>query len=175
MCSFRWPWSRKIQHIFTVHKESVWLQLSAQCVCKHWKCGETCQYSIWNYSICGIMGSTWPGGNGLEKELLQRCGCCHRWELQFKEGSWQFWLGFKSWCWSHMWVEFAIGSLSYSERSFSGYSSFPLSSKTNISNFQVWPGMVHEEPLCGCATSKSSSLSSWCCSKSLSCNCSSDA
>ena len=47
----------------------------------------------------------------------------------------------------------------YSERSFSGYSSFPLSSKTNISNFQVWPGMVHEEPLCGCATSKSSSLS----------------
>ena len=57
-------------------------------------------------------------------------------------------------------IEFAIGSLPSLERSFSGYSSFSLSSKTNISNFQVWPGMVHEEPLCGCAVSKSSSLSS---------------
>ena len=35
-----------------------------------------------------------------------------------------------------MWVEFVVGSLLYSERFFSGYSSFPLSSKTNISKFQ---------------------------------------
>ena len=33
----------------------------------------------------------------------------------------------------HMWVEFAVGSLLCSERFFSGYSGFPLSSKTNIS------------------------------------------
>ena len=36
----------------------------------------------------------------------------------------------------HMWVEFVVGSLLCSERFFSRYSSFPLSSKTNISKFQ---------------------------------------
>ena len=35
-----------------------------------------------------------------------------------------------------MWVEFVVGSLPCSERFFSGYSGFPLSSKTNISKFQ---------------------------------------
>ena len=35
----------------------------------------------------------------------------------------------------HMWVEFVVGSLLCSERFFSGYSGFPLSSKTNISKF----------------------------------------
>ena len=35
-----------------------------------------------------------------------------------------------------MWVEFAVGSLLCSERFFSGYSGFPLSSKTNISKSQ---------------------------------------
>ena len=35
----------------------------------------------------------------------------------------------------HMWVEFVVGSLSCSEGFFSGYSGFPLSSKTNISKF----------------------------------------
>ena len=33
----------------------------------------------------------------------------------------------------HMWVEFVVGSLLCSERVFSGYSGFPLSSKTNTS------------------------------------------
>ena len=33
-----------------------------------------------------------------------------------------------------MWVEFVVGSLLCSERFFSGYSGFPLSSKINISN-----------------------------------------
>ena len=36
----------------------------------------------------------------------------------------------------HMWVEFVVGSLLCSKRFFSGYSGFPLSSKTNISKFQ---------------------------------------
>ena len=36
----------------------------------------------------------------------------------------------------HLWVEFVVGSLLCSERFFSGYSGFPLSSNTNISKFQ---------------------------------------
>ena len=35
----------------------------------------------------------------------------------------------------HMWVEFVVDSLLCSERFFSGFSGFPLSSKTNISKF----------------------------------------
>ena len=35
-----------------------------------------------------------------------------------------------------MWVEFVVGSRPFSERFFSGYTGFPLSSKTNISKFQ---------------------------------------
>ena len=46
------------------------------------------------------------------------------------------WPGFKSQRRRHMWVEFVVGSLPCSERFFSGYSGFPLSSKTNISKFQ---------------------------------------
>ena len=42
------------------------------------------------------------------------------------------WPGFKSPRRHHMWVEVVVGS----ERFFSGYSSFPLSSKTNTSKFQ---------------------------------------
>ena len=34
------------------------------------------------------------------------------------------------------WIEFVVGSRPCSERFFSGYSSFPLSSKTNISKFK---------------------------------------
>ena len=37
---------------------------------------------------------------------------------------------------THMWVKFVVGSLLCSERFFSGYSGFPLSSKTNIFKFQ---------------------------------------
>ena len=54
-----------------------------------------------------------------------------------------------------MWVEFVVGSLLCFERFFSGYSGFPLSSKTNTSKFQLDQDQVVEEPLCGCATSKS--------------------
>ena len=46
------------------------------------------------------------------------------------------WPGFKFRRRRHMWVEFVVGSLSSSKRFFSGYSGFPLFSKTNISKFQ---------------------------------------
>ena len=46
------------------------------------------------------------------------------------------WPGFKSRRRCHMWVEFVVGSLPCSERYFSWYSSFPPSSKSNISKFQ---------------------------------------
>ena len=45
------------------------------------------------------------------------------------------WPGFKSRRQRHMWVEFVVVSLPCSGRFFSGYSGFPLSSKTNISKF----------------------------------------
>ena len=46
------------------------------------------------------------------------------------------WPWFKFRCRRHMWVEFVVGSFLCSERFFSGYSGFPLSSKTIISKFQ---------------------------------------
>ena len=46
------------------------------------------------------------------------------------------WPGFKSRRRRHTWVEFVVGSLLCSERFFSGYSGFPLSSETSISKFQ---------------------------------------
>ena len=46
------------------------------------------------------------------------------------------WSGFKSRRRRHMWVEFVVSSLPCFERFFSGYSGFPLSSKTNTSKFQ---------------------------------------
>ena len=54
-----------------------------------------------------------------------------------------------------MWVEFVVGSHPCSMRFFSGYSGFPLSSKTNISKFQFDPDTVDEESSCGCATANS--------------------
>ena len=65
------------------------------------------------------------------------------------------WPGFKSQRRRLMWVEFVVGSLLFSERFFSGYSSFPLSPKTTFPNFNSTRNQVGEEPLCGCATSKS--------------------
>ena len=49
------------------------------------------------------------------------------------------WLGFDSRTRRHMWVEFVVGSRPCSERFFSGFSGFPLSSKTKISKFQFDP------------------------------------
>ena len=42
------------------------------------------------------------------------------------------WFAFDSRSPRHMWDEFAVGSLLCSERFFSGYSGFPLSSKPNV-------------------------------------------
>ena len=47
------------------------------------------------------------------------------------------WPGFDSRTRRQMLVEFVVGSRSCSERFFSGYSGFPLSSKTNIFKFQL--------------------------------------
>ena len=58
--------------------------------------------------------------------------------------------GFSSQTRLHMWVEFVVGSLPCSERFFSGYSGFPLSSKTNISKFQFdldYCQALYHEPL----------------------------
>ena len=46
------------------------------------------------------------------------------------------WPRFKSQHWSHMWVEFVVGSLPCSERFFTGHSGFSLSSKANFFKFQ---------------------------------------
>ena len=58
--------------------------------------------------------------------------------------------GFDSRTRRHMWVEFVVGSLLCSKRFFSGYSSFPLSPKTNISKFQFdldYCQALYHEPL----------------------------
>ena len=65
------------------------------------------------------------------------------------------WPWFKSRRRRHMWVEFVVGSFLCSEKFFAGYSVFPLSSKANIFKFQFRRGILAEEPLCACATSKS--------------------
>ena len=49
----------------------------------------------------------------------------------------QMWPWFNSQRWSHVWVEFVVGSLSFSERFFSDWSGFPLSLTTNSSKFQL--------------------------------------
>ena len=46
------------------------------------------------------------------------------------------WPGFDSRTRRHMWAELVVGSRPCSERFFSGYSGFPLSSKNNTSKFQ---------------------------------------
>ena len=65
------------------------------------------------------------------------------------------WPRFESRTGRQMWVEFVVGSRPCSERFLSGYSSFPLSSKTNISKFQFDLDTVDEERPCGCATANS--------------------
>ena len=60
------------------------------------------------------------------------------------------WPGFDSVTRCQMWVEFVVGSRPCSARFFSGYSGFPLSSKTNISKFQfdpVYCQALYREPL----------------------------
>ena len=47
------------------------------------------------------------------------------------------WPGFDSCTRRHMWVKFVVGSRPCSEKFFSGYSGFPLSSKTNNSDVKL--------------------------------------
>ena len=66
------------------------------------------------------------------------------------------WPGFKSRRRRHMWVEFVVGSLLCSERGFSpGTPVFPSPEKPTFPNSNSTRNQVDEEPLCGCATSKS--------------------
>ena len=84
-----------------------------------------------------------PEGNKLkhDKVIQPRIrGHCDMWSKGWRSGESArlppMWPGFKSRRRRHMWVEFVVGSLPCSERFFSGYSGFPLSIKTNISEFQ---------------------------------------
>ena len=69
--------------------------------------------------------------------------------------------GFKSRLRRHMWVEFVVGSLLWSDR-FSGCTPvFPSPQKPTFPNSNSnrnQANQVDEEPLCGCATFKSSLL-----------------
>ena len=68
------------------------------------------------------------------------------------------WPGFKSRRRRHMCVEVVAGSILCSERLFSGYSGFFVSSKIKkptFPNSNSTKNQVDEEPLSGCATSKS--------------------
>ena len=66
------------------------------------------------------------------------------------------WPGFKkSRCRRHMWVEFVVGSLPFSERFSPGSPVFPSPQKATFPNSSSTRNQVDEEPLCGCATSKS--------------------
>ena len=62
------------------------------------------------------------------------------------------WPRFDSQTWydNHVWIEFIVGSRPFSERFFSGYYGFPLSSKTNISKLQFnldYCQALYHEPL----------------------------
>ena len=54
-----------------------------------------------------------------------------------------------------MWVEFVVGSLLCSERFSPGTPVFPSPYKPTFLNSNSTWNQVDEEPLCGCATSKS--------------------
>ena len=60
---------------------------------------------------------------------------------------------------THMWVEFVVGSLLCSESALRGFSLgtpvFPSPQKPTFPNSNSTRNQVDEEPLCGCATSKS--------------------
>ena len=65
------------------------------------------------------------------------------------------WPGFKSWLRRHMCLEFVVGSL-FTRRGFSpGTLVFPTPQKLTLLNSNSTRNQVDEEPLCGCATSKS--------------------
>ena len=105
------------------------------------------EFSILLLVNCGRVPSIQGGIIHSWYELTQHSSNRHAvdqfrsvWEQGWRSGESSclppMWSGFKSRHWRHMWVEFVVGSLPCSKRFFSGYSGFPLSSKTNISKFQ---------------------------------------
>ena len=79
------------------------------------------------------------------RKIILEVEYCMKYDLLNGEQGWRsgestrvppMWPGFKSRRRRHMWVVFVVGSLPHSERFFSGYSGFPLPSKTNTSKFQ---------------------------------------
>ena len=99
------------------------------------------------YSQCLIMlhiiihiGTLWEKSKHMHN--MTKASVKYKLQYTFSDTSWsritktknlklKFWTNLR-----HMWVEFVVGSLPCSERFFSGYSGFPVSSKTNISKFQ---------------------------------------
>ena len=65
------------------------------------------------------------------------------------------WPGCNSQVWCHMWVEFVVGSLPCSKRFSLGTPVLPSPQKPTFPNSNLTRNQVDEEPLCGCATSKS--------------------
>ena len=65
------------------------------------------------------------------------------------------WPGFKSRRRRHMWVEFVVGSLLCSDWFCPGTPVFPSLQKPTFPNSNSTRNQVDEEPLYGCATSKS--------------------
>ena len=88
------------------------------------------------FSSCWF-ATTWHGGHvGGAIEVISQGERVQGWRSDESTHLPQMWPGFKSQRRRRTWVEFVVGSLPCSERFFSRYSSFPLSSKTNISKFQ---------------------------------------
>ena len=74
------------------------------------------------------------------------------------------WPGFDSQTGRHMWVEFVVGFLPCSDRFFSVYSGFPLSSKTNIFKFQFhldYCQALYHEPLARVIAQRHSLCLTW--------------
>ena len=101
----------------------------------------------WSRALEGLITSSLQVARLLLKNTLRRFLLCvrHGYHMWMGSKEWRsgesarlppVCPGFKSRRRRHMWVEFVVGSLVCSERFFSGYSGFPLSSKTSISVFQ---------------------------------------
>ena len=86
------------------------------------------------------------GGAGLAQVLVQGWPSGERARLP------PVWPGFKSRRRRHMWIEFVVGSLLYSERFFSGFSLLLVNQHFQ---FKLDQESGRQRNVCGCATSKS--------------------
>ena len=126
----RWPWVRSIQPKFP--------EISVQNSMDRF--GPTGKLSKKLFHL--LRWTTFPGQTGRNFGQIWSIysKLVRQWEKRCRSGESTrlppMWPRFKSRCWSHMWVEFVVGSLPCSKRFFSCFSGFPLSSKTNTSKFQ---------------------------------------